>query len=168
MKHRIKFSHTAALVMFALAPACSTTPTSGGPSAGGGAPVGNVGQQWVSVAKADTQEAFVDPASLTSNGTMVELRAKQNFSMAQPTAKKDKTYLSSQSTYRFDCSGRKVAYKEIQAYPEPDLQGKAVQNAKFYEKNLQWMDAPPGTVFGKLLDYACEHAPASLPAEPPG
>jgi len=162
MKHRIKFSHAVALVTFALSPACSTTPASGGP------PAGNVGQQWVSVAKGDTQEAFVDPASLTTNGTMVELRAKQNFSTAQPTAKKDKTYLSSQSTYRFDCSSRKVAYKEIQAYPEADLQGKAVQNAKFYEKNLQWMDAPADTVFGELLDYACEHAPASLPAEPPG
>jgi len=49
-----------------------------------------------------------------------------------------------------------------------DLQGKAVQKAKFYENNLQWMDAPADTVFGELLDYACEQAPASLPAEPPG
>ena len=43
-----------------------------------------------------------------------------------------------------------------------------MQNANFYEKNLQWMDAPADTVFGELLDYACEHAPASVPAEPPG
>ena len=150
MKHRIEFSHVVALVTFALAPAIAFA------------------QEWVSVAKTDAQEALVDPASLTINGTMVEVRAKQNFAAPQPAAKKDKTYLSSQSTYRFDCSGRKVAYKEIQAFPEADLQGKAVQKAKFYEKNLQWMDAPADTVFGELLDYACEHAQASLPAEPPG
>jgi hypothetical protein len=125
-------------------------------------------QEWVSVAKTDTQEALVDPASVTINGTMVELRAKQNFAAPQPAAKKDKTYLSSESTYRVDCAGRKVAYKEIQAFPAADLQGKVVQKATFYEKNLQWMDAPADTVFGELLDYACEHAPASLPAQPPG
>jgi hypothetical protein len=150
MKHRIDFSHAAALAALALAP-------------GNG-----LAQEWVSVAKTDTQEALVDPASLTISGTMVELRAKQNFASPQAAAKKNKTYLSSQSTYRVDCSGRKVAYKEIEAFPEADLQGKAVQKAKFYENNLQWMDAPADTVFGELLDYACKQAPASLPAEPPG
>jgi hypothetical protein len=150
MKHRIDFSHAAALAALALAPGIG------------------LAQEWVSVAKTDTQEALVDPASLTISGTMVELRAKQNFAAPQAAAKKNKTYLSSQSTYRVDCSGRKVAYKEIEAFPEADLQGKAVQKAKFYENNLQWMDAPADTVFGELLDYACEQAPASLPADPPG
>jgi hypothetical protein len=99
---------------------------------------------------------------------MVEVRAKQNFANPQPAAKKDRTYLSSQSTYRVDCAARKVAYKDIQAYASADLQGDVVQKATFYEKNLQWMDAPQSTVFGELLDYACEHAPASMPAQPPG
>ncbi len=125
-------------------------------------------QAWESVAKADSREAFIDPASVTTVGTTVELRAKENFSSPQPAAKKDKTYLSSQSTYRFDCAGRKLAYKEIQAFPEADLQGEAVQKAKFSDKNLQWMDAPTNTVFGELLDYACEHAPAAAPAAPSG
>jgi len=162
MKHRMEFSHGVALVAFALAPACSTTPASGGP------PAGNVARQWVSVAKGDTHEAFVDPASVAISGSTVELRAKENFSTPQPAAKKDKSYMSSQSMYRVDCAARKVAYSEIQAFAGADLQGEVVQKAKFYDKSLQWMDAPADTVFGELLDYACEHAPASLPAEPPG
>ncbi len=120
-------------------------------------------QAWESVAKADSREAFIDPTSITTVGTTVELRAKENFSSPQPAAKKDKTYLSALNTYRFDCAARKVAFKEMQAFPDADLQGKAVQKAKFSDKNLQWMDAPPDTVFGELLDYACEHAPAAAP-----
>jgi hypothetical protein len=168
MKHRIEVTHAVALVMFALASGCSTSPTGGSAPAGSPAPSGGATGQWVSVAKADAQEAFADPASVTIAGNLVELRAKQNFANPQPAAKKDRTYLSSQSTYRVDCTGRKVAYKDIQAFAAADLQGEVVQKATFYEKNLQWMDAPRGTVFGELLDYACEHAPASLPAQPPG
>jgi hypothetical protein len=149
-----------ALAALSFAPACTTTPT------GGSAPATPPAQQWVSVAKADAQEAFVDPGSLTIAGNMVEVRAKQNFSTPQPAAKKDKSYLSSQSTYRVDCAARKVAYKDIQAFTAADLQGEVVQKATFYEKSLQWMDAQTGTVFGELLDYACEHSPASLPATP--
>jgi hypothetical protein len=158
MKHLIAFSLGVALLTFAAA--CAVSPAQ--------EPAVGLAQEWVSVAKADAHEAFVDPASVTVSGTMVELRAKENFASPQPAAKKNETYLSSQSTYRVDCPGRKVAYKEIQTFPAADLQGKVVQKAKFYEKNLQWMDAPADTVFGELLDYACEHAPASLPAEPPG
>jgi len=132
------------------------------------APAVSVAQEWVSVAKADSKEAFVDPASVSLVGNAVELRAKENFAAPQPAAKKNKTYLSSQNTYRFDCVERKVAIKEIQAFPEADLQGKVVQKAKFYEKNLQWMDAPPDTVFGELLKYACERSPRAAPASPTG
>lgn len=123
-------------------------------------------QEWVSVAKADSRETFVDPASISAVGTTIEVRAKENFSSAQPSAKKDKSYLSSLNTYRVDCAGRKLAYKEMQAFPAAELQGKAVQKAKFKDQNLQWMDAPVDTVFGELLDYVCEHAPA--PATPAG
>jgi hypothetical protein len=163
MKRRNEFSYLVALAACGLVPACSSMTPASSP-----APAGGAAQEWVSVAKADAHEAFVDPASLMSNGGMVEVRAKENFSTPQQTAKKDKTYLSSQSTYRVDCAAHKVAYKDIQAYPEPDLQGKAVQKATFYEKNLQWMDAPAGTVFGELLEYACEHAPAAAPAASTG
>jgi hypothetical protein len=38
-----------------------------------------------------------------------------------------------------------------------------VQKTKIGEKNLKWMDAPTGTVFGAILDYACKNVPASLP-----
>jgi Surface-adhesin protein E len=168
MQHRIEFAHLVAIAACAVASACSTTSGSGGGSGSGGAATGGQAAQWVSVAKADTQEAFVDPASLTFTGSMVDVRAKQNFASPQTSAKKDKTYLSSQSNYRVDCAARKVAYRDIQAYEAADLQGPVVQKATFTEKNLQWMDAPKGTVFGELLDYACEHAPASLPATPPG
>ena len=61
-----------------------------------------------------------------------------------------------------------MAYKDIQAYSTADLQGEVVQKATFYEKNLQWMDAPQGTVFGELLDYACEHALTAPSPAPSG
>jgi hypothetical protein len=125
-------------------------------------------QEWVSVAKADSREAFVDPASISLVGNTIEVRAKENFTSAQPSAKKDKTYLSSLNTYRVDCATRKLAFKEMQAFPEAELQGKVVQKAKYSDKNLQWMDAPEDTVFGELLDYTCEHAPAAAAVAPTG
>lgn len=161
MKRRIGVPCLVAIAACAVGSACTTTSGSGA-----AAPAGQAAQ-WVSVAKADTQEAFVDPASLTFTGSMVDVRAKQNFSSPQPAAKKDKTYLSSQSTYRVDCAGRKVAYKDIRAYEAADLQGPLVQKATFTDNNLQWIDAPQGTVFGELLDYACEQARTS-PSAPGG
>jgi hypothetical protein len=131
-------------------------------------PLTSVAQEWVSVAKADSKEAFVDPASVSVVGGTVEVRAKENFTAPQPAAKKDKTYMSALNTYRFDCAGRKVAFKEMQAYPDAELQGKVVQKAKFSDKNLQWMDAPEDTVFGELLEYACKHAPSAQPVAPTG
>lgn len=128
------------------------------------APVHAQAQEWISVARTDSRETFVDAASINAVGTTIEVRAKENFSAAQPSGKKDKTYLSSLNTYRVDCAVRKLAYKEMQAFPEAELQGKAVQKAKFSDKNLQWMDAPLDTVFGELLDYTCEHAPPAAPA----
>src|SRR5687767_15171182 len=130
MKNRIDFSHAAALVAFAPAPGIG------------------LAQEGVSVAQTDTQEPLGDPAPPTVSGAMVELRATQNFASPPPAAKKNKTSLSSQSTCRVDCSGRKVAYKEIQAFPEADVQGNAVHKATFYEKNVQWMDAAADAVVG--------------------
>ena len=124
-----------------------------------------VGQSWESVAKAESKEAFVDPASVKDVAGSMELRAKENFASPQPSAKKGKTYLSADNSYRFDCAGRKVAIKSMLAYPEADLQGKVVQKATFGDKNLQWMDAPKDTVFGNLLNYACYRTP-SEPAAP--
>ena len=48
-------------------------------------------------------------------------------------------------------------------FSQPDLQGDVVQKTRISEKNLKWMDAPTGTVFGEILDYACKNVPASLP-----
>jgi len=39
-----------------------------------------------------------------------------------------------------------------------------VQKTKISEKNLKWMDAPSGTVFGEILDYACKNVPTGVPA----
>jgi hypothetical protein len=121
---------------------------------------------WLSVAKTDRTEAFVNPASLGRSGAFVVLRTRQNFTEAQPAAKKGKSFLSARSEYRVDCAARKLAYREIHAYEALDLQGAEVQKTRIGEKNLKWMDAPATTVFGAILDYACEHGPAeaTLPA----
>jgi len=115
--------------------------------------------KWQPVAQTESQEAFVNVASITNVGGMLEARVKQNFAQPQPSAKKDKTYLSTRSTYRFDCAGRRVGMKEVRAYPGTDLQGDAVQKMASSDKNIQWTDAPSDTVFGHMLDFVCSRSP---------
>ena len=115
--------------------------------------------KWQSVAKTDHQEAFVNGSSIAVVGDWLEARVKQNFALPQPAAKKGKTYLSSRTTYRFDCAQRRMAMKEVRTYAGSDLQGEPVQKATSSDKNLQWLDAPDSTVFGELLDYVCSQSP---------
>jgi hypothetical protein len=145
-------SRTALIGALALAvSACATAPQTTPQTAAFG--------QWQSVAKTDLQEAFIDPSTIAIVDGYLEAGAKLNFAQAQPSAKKDRSYLSARNTYRFDCAQRRVAMKEIRAYEGPDLQGAQVQKATSSAKNLQWLDAPDSTVFGELLDYACKNAP---------
>jgi hypothetical protein len=122
--------------------------------------------EWVSVAKSDRTELFVRPSTLKWDGDWLSIRTKQNFVEAQPSAKRGKTFLSARNEYRIACAHQKIAYREMQAYAEPDLRGAVVQKAKSSEKNLMWMDAPEGTVFGALLEYACDNAPPAPAAAP--
>ena len=91
---------------------------------------------------------------------------RQSFTEPQPAANKGKTFLSARNEYRVDCATRRLAYREIDAYAQPDLQGERVQKTKIGEKNLKWMDAPSGTVFGAIVDYACKNAPAAAVPTP--
>jgi hypothetical protein len=120
---------------------------------------------WVSVAKSDRTEVFVKPASLAPAGQWLAVRTRQNFTEPQPSAKQGKSFLSARNDFRIDCAQRRLAYKQIQAYTQADLQGDVVQKTKIGDKNLKWMDAAAGTVFGELLDYACSQA--MPPATPP-
>lgn len=123
--------------------------------------------EWIAVAKTDRTEVFANPASLgISPSSWVIVATRQNFTEPQPAAKKGKAFLSARNEYRVDCASRRLAYREIDAYAGLDLQGERVQKTKVGEKNLKWMDAPTGTVFGEILDYACRHAPAA--PTPPG
>jgi hypothetical protein len=115
--------------------------------------------KWQSIARTDNQEAFVNESSIAAVGGQLEARVKQNFAQPQPSAKKGKTYLSSRTTYRFDCGQRRMAMKEVRTYSGPDLQGEPVQKATSSDKNLQWLDAPDSTVFGELLDHVCGRSP---------
>lgn len=118
------------------------------------------GDKWQSVAKTDNQEAFVNTSSITTVDGQLEARVKQNYAQAQPAAKKDKSYLSTRSVYRFDCAQRKIGMKELRAYSGADLQGDVVQKATSKDKNMQWLPAEERTVFGELLDYVCKAASA--------
>jgi hypothetical protein len=122
--------------------------------------------EWVSVAKTDRTEVFANPASLevSPKSSWLIVRTRQNFSEPQPSAKKDKTFLSARNEYRVDCAQRRLAYREMRAFADLDLQGVEVQKTRISEKNLKWMDAPSSTVFGEILDYACKNAPAAAPA----
>jgi Surface-adhesin protein E len=116
-------------------------------------------EQWSSVAKVERTEVFVNPSSIKRDGAWLSVRTKQNFLEPQPSARKGKSFLSARNEYRIDCGGRRLAYRELQAYADLDLQGAVIQKTRIGEKNLKWMDAPEHTVFGELLDYACKNAP---------
>lgn len=120
---------------------------------------------WVSIAKSDRTEVYADPASVgrASAAPWVIVQTKQNFAEPQPSAKKGKSFLSAKNEYRVDCDNRRLAYREMQTFAELDLLGARVQKTKIGEKNLKWMDAASGTVFGEILDYACKSAPGGLP-----
>ena len=102
----------------------------------------------------------VDHRALATVAGQLEARVKQNYAQAQPAAKKDKSYLSTRSLYRFDCAQRKIGLKELRAYSGADLQGEVVQKATSKDKNMQWLPAEDRTVFGELLDYVCKGPPA--------
>ena len=59
---------------------------------------------------------------------------------------------------------RRLAYREMETYSQLDLQGDQVQKTRIGEKNLKWMDAPSGTVFGEIVDYACKNVPPASAA----
>ena len=122
-------------------------------------------EDWVSIAKSDRTEVFADPASVvrSSSTPWVIVLTKQNFTEPQPSAKKGKVYLSAKNEYRVDCDNRRLAYRELRTFAELDLLGAPVQKTKIGEKNLKWMDAASGTVFGEILDYACKNAPGVQP-----
>jgi hypothetical protein len=111
---------------------------------------------WESVAESDAKHVFLNPDSIAPVGGMIKASAKENFQAPQPTGKKGKSFLSSRSTYHFDCAPRRVAIKSIKAYSDTELQGEVVQKAEWSDRNLQWMDAPAGTVFGVMLDRVCK------------
>jgi hypothetical protein len=122
---------------------------------------------WVSIAKSDRTEVFANPESLgVSPASWVIVRTKQNFVEPQPSAKKNKSFLSARNEYRVDCAQRRLAYREMTTYSQLDLQGDPVQKTKIGEKNLKWMDAPTGTVFGEIADYACKNVPAGTTPAP--
>jgi len=116
--------------------------------------------EWASVAKTERTEVFVDDASIARSGALVSVMTRQAFVEPQPAARQGRTYLSARNEYRVDCAARRLAYREIRAYAQPDLQGAVVQKTRIGEKNLKWMDAPKSTVFGELLDYTCQRAPS--------
>lgn len=150
----VRRTHAFALASFALA-------------AWGFAALAHAAADWVSIAKSDRTEVFANPASLgVSPASWVIVRTRQNFVEPQPSAKKNKSFLSARNEYRVDCAQRRLAYREMEAFSALDLQGESVQKTKISEKNLKWMDAPTGTVFGAILDYACKNVPASLSPAP--
>ncbi len=122
-------------------------------------------EEWVSIAKSDRTEVFADPASVvrSTSTPWVIVLTKQNFTEPQPSAKKGKVYLSAKNEYRVDCDNRRLAYRELRTFAELDLLGDPVQKTKIGEKNLKWMDAATGTVFGEILDYACKNVAGSQP-----
>jgi hypothetical protein len=130
---------------------CATTPQ----------PAATAPVAWQSVAKTDAQEAFVEGGSIRSIDGTIEAAVRQDFAQPQAAAKQGNTYLSTRSLYRFDCAQRRISMKEVRAYEGAGLQGAQVQKATSSDRNLQWLEAPKGTVFGALLDHVCAAAPGA-------
>lgn len=119
-------------------------------------PVASRAADWQPVAESDAKQVFFNAESLKRAGDLVTVWAKENYAEPQPAAKKGRTYRSARVEYRLDCAQRRVATASVKAYPEVDLGGEVVQKASWSDKNLQWLEAPAGTVFDAMLKYACE------------
>ena len=116
--------------------------------------------QWQSVAKTDTQEAFIDIASIVAAGAYLDASVKYEFAAPQPW-EGDKTYSSVASLVRADCAGQRMADRETKTYAAPGLQGDVVRKASRSEKNLIWYAATRPTVVGEVLAAICRRAPAA-------
>jgi hypothetical protein len=113
---------------------------------------------WVSIAKADTQEAFIDESSVrTVEAGWVEAAVKINYAEAIPFGRK-KSYQSVRNVYLADCSTNRIADRANAIYPQLDLGGKAVSKASRKEKNLIWRDTVPASIDGEILKSACKRA----------
>jgi hypothetical protein len=112
--------------------------------------------EWESIAKADRVELFVNPTTVTSVGDKVGVRVKENWVDAQPSTAKGKTYQSARSEYRVDCAQRKVGKQSVQLYSGADLTGTVIKKLKYAEKNVSYVNATDGTVYGELVNYACK------------
>jgi hypothetical protein len=119
-------------------------------------PLASSAADWQPIAESDAKQVFFNAESLKRSDDLVTVWAKENYSSPQPAAKKNKTYLSARVEYRLDCARRMVATASVKAYPEAELGGEVVQKASWSDKNLQWLDAPPGTIFDAMLNYACQ------------
>jgi len=120
--------------------------------------------KWFSVATSDSEEAFVNTQSMKPVGTTIEVKVKENFTAPRPAAKAGKTFLSTRTLYRVDCTSRKIAMAKNEAFSGADLQGDVVQKASRNDRNLIWMDAPPASIFFEIVTYTCRHAQQATPA----
>jgi hypothetical protein len=120
--------------------------------------------KWYQVAVSANETAFVNNNAIKLVGDTVEVKAKENFTAPRPAASGGKTFLSTRTLYRLNCSQRKIAMAKTEAYSGADLQGEVVQKASRNDRNLIWMDAPTASVFGEILDYGCRKAPTAAPA----
>jgi len=114
---------------------------------------------WYSVATSDSEVAFVKTNSIKQVGTTIEGKVKENFTTPRAAAKAGKTFLSTRTLYRVDCTSRKIAMSKNEAFSGTDLQGDVVQKASRNDRNLIWMDAPPASVFFEIVTYTCRHPP---------
>jgi hypothetical protein len=109
--------------------------------------------EWAPVAKSETQQAFVDPASRRERDGYVEAAVRYDYATPQPYGRR--TFLSARNVYRFDCAGARIADRENVVYAEPELRGRKVGDATRSTKNLIWRAVTPQTVDGAVLHYVC-------------
>lgn len=115
---------------------------------------------WQSVAKTDTQEAFVDFASIAVAGAYVDANVKFEYAVPQPW-QGEKTFSSIASLVRADCAQQRMADRETKTYAAPGLQGDVVSRQSRSEKNLIWYPATRPTVVGEVLAAICRRAPGA-------
>jgi hypothetical protein len=122
--------------------------------------------EWEQVAESsDGTLTFAKTASIVAAGSWVAINVKRNYTTPQPSTKKGKTFLSSRTSYRVDCAQQRIAEREVRVFAGADLQGGEVQKYSSSDKNLIWQPAPPDTVLGEIVAFACKNPPAPAPAK---
>lgn len=104
--------------------------------------------QWVLVAPAGNADFFMDKASITRKGDMVQVWELVNMGQSDSDGVR-----SSRFMVEYDCKGKRSRGLDMLTYSEPMGGGKLIQ--QLGPDPDGWEALPPNSTFSQRMDMAC-------------